>query len=216
MKNAVNFLFFNVCWFAAVEGAARGSVWIGPAAFALMVGVHLAWATPRGERVRESLYLAAVGCVGLLADSAMQAAGLIDYATAGTPWPYLVVPPWIVSLWIGFATLPRLSLAWLTRRPMWWAAVLGAIGGPMSFFAGTRMGPIAAGDELFATLGVLAVEYGVLMPFMLRLAPAHARRADTARTAGTDGVVGTDGAAATEAKSETDGEPARAPGTSRL
>lgn len=173
MKNVANFVLFNVCWFAAVEGAAQGWVWLGPLAFGAMVLHHLGWLVPPAERRRELRYLLLIGAVGTLLDTVMHRSGLIVYPTSTQAWPFAVVPPWIVSLWIGFATLPRLSLAWLGRCPIWLAVVFGAVGGPLSFWGGTHFGSIGPGGELWVTLGVLGVEYGVLMPLMLRLAPAN-------------------------------------------
>lgn len=173
MKSLTNLLLFNVCWFVAVAGAAQGDVWIGPLAFAGLVALHLAWGTPRGQRGRELLYLVAIGLAGTLADTALHRFGLITYPTSTGAWPWALVPPWITALWIGFATLPRLSLAWLARRPWWWASAFAAVGGPLSFYGGVHLGPIGPGGELWTTLGALALEYGLMMPLMLRCAPAH-------------------------------------------
>ena len=37
VKNLANFLLFQVAWFVAVDAAARGALWIGPAAMAVVV-----------------------------------------------------------------------------------------------------------------------------------------------------------------------------------
>ena len=164
----LNFLLFHLGWLAAVEGAARGSLWAGPAAFALACGVHLGWLVPRGERAAELRYLLGVGALGLVLDSLVHTLGWILYPTSA--WSLPTVPPWILSLWIGFATLPRLSLGWLRGRPLL-AALFGAIGGPLSFHFGTRLGAIAAGEPAWRTYAFLALEYGTLMPLMLAAAP---------------------------------------------
>jgi hypothetical protein len=175
LKNFANFLVFNACWLVAVEGAKRGALWLGPAAFGAMVLHHLVFLTPARERSREVLYLLAVGLVGTVLDSTLEATGLIAYPTSDAAWDFAVVPPWITALWIGFATMPRLSLAWLGRRPWWFAFCLGAIGGPMSFYGGTKFGAIAAsGTVPWATYLALSLEYALLTPLMLRLAPARA------------------------------------------
>jgi len=182
VKNLANFALFNACWFAAVEGAAQGLVWLGPLAFGAMVLHHLVWLVPAGERRREALYLVGVGLLGASVDTVLHQLDLIVYPTSTAAWPFAVVPPWIVALWVGFATMPRLSLAWLGRRPLAWAVVLGAIGGPLSFWGGTNFGSIAPGGALWTTLAVLGVEYGLLMPLMLAFAPA--KRGVSAEPAG--------------------------------
>ena len=174
MKNLANFLLFNAGWFAAVWGAAQGWIWLGPLAFGAMVVHHLLAFTPAGERRSEVLYLLGIGVVGLTVDSLLHAAGLLRYPTSESAWTLATVPPWIVSLWIGFATLPRMSLGWLASKPWWLAVVLGAIGGPLSFHGGTTFESIAAAVDLpWTTYAALGIEYAVLMPLMLRYAPAH-------------------------------------------
>jgi hypothetical protein len=81
-----------------------------------------------------------------------------------------IVPPWITALWIGFATLPRFSLAWLRGKP-WLAALLGGVAGPLSYLAGVRLGAVAVGAHPLLTFGVLAAEYALVTPLLLLLAP---------------------------------------------
>lgn len=168
MRNLANFLLFQAAWFVAVGGAARGSAWIGTVAVAVIAAVYLALSpTP----LRDALYLAAAGLAGTLADSALASLGLITYPGTGEAFAPLV-PPWIGALWIAFATLPRFSLAWLApHRAL--AALLGAIGGPLSFWAGTRMGSIATGADPLLTYTALSVEYALATPLLLRLVPRY-------------------------------------------
>lgn len=183
MQNFANFLIFNACWFAAVEGAKRGALWVGPAAFGLMVLHYLVWIAPAHERRSELVYLLAIGLVGTVLDSTLQVTGLIAYPTSTAAWGFVIVPPWISALWIGFATMPRLSLSWLGRRPWWLAVLLGAIGGPMSFYGGTKFGAIAASETVpWATYLALSVEYAVLTPLMLHFAPARPGRSARGNT----------------------------------
>jgi hypothetical protein len=65
------------------------------------------------------------------------------------------------------------SARWLAGRPAL-AALLGAVGGPLSFAAGARMGAVGVGPTPALTWGVLALEYALATPLLLLLAP-HAR-----------------------------------------
>ena len=132
---------------------------------ACFVVVHLLW-TPRPERQRELVFLLAAGSVGSAVDSLLHGAGFIAYPTSHAVWTAGIVPPWITCLWVGFATMPRFSLAWLTRLPWPVAAGFGAVGGGLAFFAGTRLGAIEAGMGPW-TYGALAVEYAVLTPLLV-------------------------------------------------
>lgn len=164
MRNVANFLLFQAAWLVAVGGAARGNAWIGPGAVAALAMIYL---TQVRAPLRDALYLALAGLSGTLADSALASLGLIRYPGTGDTLAPLA-PPWISALWIAFATLPRFSLAWLAPRPGL-AALLGAIGGPLSFFAGARMGAIATGESPASTYAVLALEYALATPALLWL-----------------------------------------------
>lgn len=173
MRNVVNFLAFQAAWFVVVGGAARGSLWIGPVVVAALVALHLALVPPC-ERLRQLAYVALAGLLGALLDSLLKAIDATAYPTsygADSAWPTWLAPLWIAALWTAFATLPRFSLGWLRGRHVL-AAVLGAVGGPLSFFAGTRMGAVAVGDSSVLTWTVLAAEYAVVTPLLLALAPA--------------------------------------------
>lgn len=164
MRNLLSFLSFQGAWFVAVEGAARGSMWAGPAAAAVVAAVHVA----RSARpAREIAFLLGVGLAGTLADTALHALEVTGYPTSREGWPFLFVPPWITALWLAFATQTGTSLAWLAPRP-WLAALLGAVGGPLSYLAGVRIGAVATGEPAWATWVGLAVEYAVATPLLLR------------------------------------------------
>ena len=167
MTKLANFMLYQAAWFAAVEGAARGMIWLGPAAMVVVIVVHLVIVS---ERARELRFLLIVGFLGTIADSGLAAVGALAYPTSQAAWSSIVVPPWISALWIGFATLPRFSLAWLAQRP-WLAALLGAIGGPLSFLAGVRMGAIAAGPTPMLTWSLLPLEYALATPLLICFAP---------------------------------------------
>ena len=169
MRNLANFALFQLAWFAVVSTAAEGRMWIGPAVVAVTLAVHFRWVARPGERADEAIYVIAVGLAGLAADTGLGLLGATAYPTSAEAWPWVAVPPWIVSLWVLFATLPRHSMAWLHGRPLLGAA-FGALGGPLSYLAGTRFGAVAVGDSSLLTWGALALEYAVAMPLLLAFA----------------------------------------------
>ena len=141
-------------------------MWLGPLAMAGLLALHFSW-TPRGSWIKEARYVLGVTLVGLTADSLVHDLGGVLYPTSREAWPCLISPPWIACLWAGFATMPRFSMGWLGRHPAWVAVVFGAVGGPLGFFSGTRLGAIEPGWGM-GTYVFLVVEYGVLMPLMIR------------------------------------------------
>ena len=106
------------------------------------------------DREREAKLLLAAASLGLLLDSLQLNLGLFRYPS-GTPVTGLA-PPWIVALWLQFATLLHFGLRWLAGRYLL-AAALGFVGGPLSFWvrlavrlpgAGLRVGAGHAGADL--------------------------------------------------------------------
>lgn len=59
-----------------------------------------------------------------------------DFGTGG----YLL-PLWLALLWAVLGTTLNHCLAW-TAKPLWRAVVLGAIGGPMSYYAGSQLAQV--------------------------------------------------------------------------
>lgn len=167
MKRLANFLLFQIGWTIAVAGAARGAIWLGPVVMAVVVGVHVGMVSDRARQLR---YILLVGLFGTLADTLLASLGATSYPSSAPHWPFAFAPPWISALWIGFATLPRFSLAWLAQRP-WLAALLGATGGPLSYFAGVRMGAVGVSADPLLTWASLAVEYSLATPLLLHFAP---------------------------------------------
>ncbi len=163
MRSARQFVLFQGLWFAAVFGAARGHAWLGVLALAPYLALELPAAA---ERSRWFTRVLAVGLAGSLLDSLLAALGVLRHPLAPAGWPAPLVPPFITVLWMAFATLPRVSLAWLAPRPLR-AAALGALGGPLSFWGGLRVGAVAAGDSPRLTYAVLALEYALVTPLLL-------------------------------------------------
>ncbi len=166
MINAVNFAAFQCGWFACVLGAAHGRPYAGIGAVAAIAIAHVATAVqPRAELALLGL---AAG-IGATWDSLLAATGWMSYApgalVAGT------APLWIVALWVLFATTLNRSLAWLKPRlPL--GAALGAIGGPLAYVGGERLGAISFHHEA-AALMAQAIGWAVLTPLLLRLAQRH-------------------------------------------
>jgi hypothetical protein len=70
MRKIVNFIAFQIAWFAAVLGAAHGMPWLGVVAVPLALALHLALSPDW----RPELLLALVAAVvGFITDSALVA-----------------------------------------------------------------------------------------------------------------------------------------------
>jgi tetrahydromethanopterin S-methyltransferase subunit D len=74
----------------------------------------------------------------------------------------------MMTLWALFGTTLNVSLRWLRGR-IWLSALLGAISGPLAYYAGAQLGASTWHDPE-AVVAILAVGWGVLMPLLVRVA----------------------------------------------
>jgi len=158
-----NALAFQIVWLACALGARFGVPWVGTGSALLIVALHLASARRPGG---ELTLLAAAATVGIAWDSAWQTAGWIGFAAGD--WIPGLAPHWMVALWVAFATTLNVSMRWLHGR---WGlcAVFGALGGPISYYAGERLAALAFSDVLFGLAGQ-ALGWALLTPLLVWLA----------------------------------------------
>ncbi|MES2184234.1 MAG: DUF2878 domain-containing protein [Pseudomonadota bacterium] len=163
---AVNLAGSQAGWWATVLLAAHGRPGAATAAGAACTVLLLAQAGRRW-RTEAGLALAAL-VIGTAWDSLLVNTGLLVYPPGPGPGLAWLAPPWIMVLWALFATTLNVSMRWLRGR---WvlAALFGAIGGPLSFAAGARLGAVRFSDTPVALLA-LAAGWAVLMPLLVRLA----------------------------------------------
>ncbi|NJN45296.1 MAG: DUF2878 domain-containing protein [Candidatus Competibacteraceae bacterium] len=163
MAIVVNFIAFQIGWLACVLGGARELPWAGTGLAAALIAVHL-WRSPNPRR--ELILIVTVGVLGAIWDSLLVTLGWLIYPSgtliAGT------APHWIVAMWMLFATTLNVSLRWLHGRLLL-ATILGAIGGPLAYFAGYRLGGVEF-SQLWVGLTALGLGWAVLMPLLTVLA----------------------------------------------
>jgi hypothetical protein len=159
---ALNFVLFQAAWFAAILGAAHGR----PLAGTLAVGAVLAWHLAVSARPAiEARLLGSVLLVGAAFETLCVQLGQVRFASGQ---PVAQLPPyWMIALWGLLAIALNVTMRWLKRR---WAlaALLGAIGGPMSYSGGVRLGAATFLDT-GAALATLAIGWALLMPLMMWL-----------------------------------------------
>ena len=158
-----NFLLFQLGWFTAVLGGAHGLPLTGTAVALSIVVFHLASA-PRP--LPEFALIGIATAVGAAWDSLLVATGWLVFAS-GTLVPG-TAPVWIVAMYALFATTLNVSLNWLKGRYLI-AALFGAIGGPLAYYAGMTLGAVVIPDLPIAMI-TLAMGWGVLMPALMMLA----------------------------------------------
>ena len=101
---------------------------------------------------------------GTLLDTLLRALGVFHFSEPGP-----LIPFWLMLLWALLATTLRHCLAW-SARPWWRAAVLGAVGGPLSYYAGSQLAGVEFGFDVAPTLIGLALLWAVVFVGLHRLA----------------------------------------------
>ncbi|MEO5626840.1 MAG: DUF2878 domain-containing protein [Dokdonella sp.] len=167
----INAIAFQIVWTCAVAGAAYGAPWAGP----LAVGVFAMHQLGVSRTARNDALLIAFAVVlGGISDSWLAHAQIVQYAS---PWPSeAFAPVWILALWVNLALTMNHSLAFLQRN-LYVAAILGAIGAPLSYLIAARAWhAVWLAEPLAPTLLILAALWAVATPILCALARTLAQR----------------------------------------
>ena len=106
------------------------------------------------------------GAIGMAWDSALVSAGWLVYPT-GT-FVAGLAPYWILGMWMLFATTLNVAFRWL-RAKLALAAFMGAVFGPLSYYAGSAAGAVVLAEPIPALVS-LSVAWALLMPGLIVLA----------------------------------------------
>ncbi len=163
----INFVLFQIGWFACVLGAAKLMPWLG----VLVVAAIVVWHLSQAKQAKPELVLLAIALlIGGIYDQLMLTSNLITYQSHG--WSNSLVPPWILALWALFVTILNVSLRWLKdikSRGKWLVAVLfGANGGPLAYMGAEKLGAVALNNMPISYI-VLGVGWAILTPILLAL-----------------------------------------------
>lgn len=156
-----NLVGFQAGWFACVLGAAAGMPWLGPLVAAPILLWHLRTAA---RPAAEAGFLALAAILGFALDSALVQAGRLRFEVGlfGAD----LAPYWMVTLWVLFASTMNVSLRWLKTRLLV-AAALGAVGGPLAYWAGARLGAAQLLEPLWLSLGAVGLGYATATPLLI-------------------------------------------------
>jgi hypothetical protein len=131
--------------------------------------------------------LLAAGLLGGVVDSVQSCAGLLVFRSGHVV--DCLAPPWIVVMWMQLATQFRFGLSFLLGRYAL-AGGLAAVGGPLAFWVGARLGAVEFPPPAGRSLIVLGLVWAAALPILLRLtvrwsgpdAPGRYRFIDVGRT----------------------------------
>lgn len=156
MSLLLNIAIYQAIWFLCVLLGNLGALLSLP-----LLALHFVFSDKRAADARMMVIL---GAMGLIIDGGLRAAGVL--ALSGWGWP---IPFWLATIWLGLATLPHHSLWWMRSR-VFVNILFGAIGGPLAYWGGAKIGAASFPLPLDYSLFVLAVIWAVVWPLVMFLA----------------------------------------------
>ena len=153
-----DFVAYQAAWFACILGAASGMPWLGPVVVCVFLASLL---TIRRDRAAFALRMTGAAGLGAVADAILLRTGVLDFGSAP------VSPLWMTALWPNLAATLDSSLGWLSGRYVL-AAALGAVGGPLAYYAGARFGALRI-DPSPLSFAAISFEWVATLPLMLLL-----------------------------------------------
>jgi Protein of unknown function (DUF2878) len=159
-----NIICFQLGWFTCVLGAAHHHPWLGVLVSIFLLVCHL---LASGNWIREGRLILLTMLIGFLFDFVLMSLGWIWFEPLEF-WSAQLPPPWMILLWALFATTLNFSLNWLkTKSPL--AIILGAISGPLAYWAGSKLGALKL-IELNGAMIYLGVGWAIVLPALLKIA----------------------------------------------
>ena len=162
----INFILFQIGWFACVVGAAKQMPWLG----VIVVLAIVIWHLSQAKQPKLEIYLLILTLIiGAIYDQTMLQNKLLTYQAHG--WSNSLTPAWILALWVEFATILNVSLRWMRGR--WLIAILfGAIGGPLAYIGAAKLGAVTIN---VLPLGYIALSIGwaIITPLLLKISEKY-------------------------------------------
>lgn len=160
----MNFIIYQVNWLLMVFGQ-NSFLWLA----LLLIGFHLLLLP---EPARDIVLMVVVTCCGVILDGLLKIFGFFSFSADF--WP---IPLWLIVIWMSLGLLPNHSLGWLKGR---WvlSALLGAVGGPLAYWAGVRLGVASFNWPLLPSLLLLALLWACFWPLVMFIASRITPRRD--------------------------------------
>lgn len=176
-RKVLNAILFNITWLLCVNFGDTVAV----ITCIIVLAVHFCYIS---KNRKEIFLLLQVLLLGVVVDSLLIASGVL-IADAHT----MLAPIWMAALWLLFATTLNHCCAWLQpiavthsknndkTKPDYMAwllvAFVGAVAGPLSYWAGTNFSAMSLALPLVNSLLVISLVWALILPLCLRLAQRH-------------------------------------------
>lgn len=167
----LNLILFQIGWFGCVLGASNGISLLGPGIVALSSLQVLVRTHPR----REFQFLCGALMMGIVCDAFLISTQAIQFQNGNS-----IAPVWMWALWANLALTFSGCMRWLRNR-FFVGALLGAIGGPLCYLAGARLGALHIDNER-ASLPAISVVWALAIPALQIIHAKLIPEEETSRT----------------------------------
>lgn len=148
-----NLIANNLIWIGCVIGREQ-TIWlIGPAV--IVYAVILV-----NTRTVKFYQIAVPAMIGISVDSVLTLSGIYQFENTS-----LLLPLWLIILWIAFSTTLTSSLHILGKNKII-AAGIGSVGMPINYLAGERLGAVYFGQAHLVTITILCVLWAICLPLL--------------------------------------------------
>ncbi len=150
----INLGLFKLSWILLVVWQSS-AVWPALVLLAISLGLHRStWSA--------ACCAVCIAVAGMMADQLLAFAGVFVFASA-------TLPLWLAVLWLHFGVAVPTGFRFLQKTSLWTQALIGALAGPSSYWAGSLNGAVGFGKPLFTTLAILALLWLLLLPVLIRI-----------------------------------------------
>jgi len=151
LSKPFNLIAFNCMWFGCVAGRDTTLWFVAP-----LVVSYASLLLYCGKTKFHHLFLPIV--IGLCADASLTLVGMFQFSSSG-----LLVPFWLMVLWLAFSTTLESSLA-VIGGYKWVAACAGGLIVPLNYAVAERLGAVSFGQDYLLTLITIGVIWAALLP----------------------------------------------------
>ena len=149
----LNIIVFNLLWIGLVLG--RDSL-IHLTLPSLLI--YLACLLRIGDLKLHQILLPAL--IGIMIDSSLTFFGIFIFTESS-----LIVPFWLIVLWVNFSTTLNLSLSFIGKKKLV-AFGLGATALPFNYTVGERLGAVTFGEPYLFSILILVLVWSVSFPIL--------------------------------------------------
>ena len=166
ISNRLKFLIFNILglqitWAACAYGATHDLPMLGVYVGLVYMALHFIFVE---ERFRDLNVVLLIGALGIILDYINARFGIVSFSPLNTT--FLILPYWLITLWLVFSLMIPHSLYWLNKHRKV-ACIAGAVGGSVSYWMGHKMGALTFSQPNSMSFVIYFIEWGIFFPLSL-------------------------------------------------